>query len=92
MFALTVSRQQSGHASDCGLRSSLIMQAQKSNLACVSYLGPELLYFRRQLLALLRVLPLGRFFALDDLKEVQVLLLQLLLLQQQFVEAENRCK
>ena len=55
----------------------------------VSYLGPQLLYFRGELLALLRVLPLGRLFALHDLQEVQVLLLQLLLLQQQLVEAET---
>lgn len=51
-------------------------------------LGPQLFYLRRQFLALLSVLPLGRLLALDDLQQVQVLLLELLLLQQQFVEAE----
>lgn len=50
-------------------------------------LRSEFFYFRRQFFTLLSVLPLGRFLALDDLQQVQVLLFELLLLQQQFVEA-----
>lgn len=50
-------------------------------------LSSELFYFHRQFLALLSVLPLGRFLAFNDLQQVQVLLFELLLLQQQFVEA-----
>lgn len=50
-------------------------------------LRPELSYLRSELLALLSVLPLGRLFALDNLKQMNMLLFQLLLLKQQFVEA-----
>lgn len=50
-------------------------------------LRAELFYFRRQVLALLSVLPLSRSLALNDLQQVQMLLLELLLLQQQFIEA-----
>jgi hypothetical protein len=86
-FSLTLS-QQSKHASDRGCMSVFDHASAKIQFR-VSYLGPQLLYFRGELLALLRVLPLGRLFALHDLQEVQVLLLQLLLLQQQLVEAET---
>lgn len=58
------------------------------NTADMTNLRSEFFYFRRQFLALLGILPLGRFLALDDLQQVQVLLLELLLLQQQFVEAK----
>lgn len=53
-----------------------------------SYLRSQLLDLVGQLFALLGVLPLGRLLALDDLQQVQVFLFQLLLLQQQLVEAE----
>lgn len=46
----------------------------------ITNLRSKFFYFRRQFLALLSVLPLGRFLALNDLQQVQVLLLELLLL------------
>lgn len=51
------------------------------------HLSPQLLDLRGQLFALLSVLPLGGLLRFDYLEEVEVLLLQLLLLQEQLVEA-----
>ncbi len=55
--------------------------------ATPTHLVPELLDLLRELLAVLRVLPLGRLLALHHLQQVQVLLLELLHLQVETVEA-----
>ena len=55
-------------------------------------LVPELLDLLCELLAVLRVLPLGRLLALDHLQQVEVLLFQLLHQQMQFVEAGRKKK